>query len=307
MELNKLVAQMNVDASDIESRLRAARIEPIDLERLKAVQAVIAGVAEQATERFIECLLDEEETRPLFTAQHLERIRRLKPEHLRGMAAADFSPKYIQQRLELSLLYGKLHLRLRWFLGPFREMIRFVAAHVMAATSGEGLSALDYLKALDKVAVFDTSLMAETLVWQREQMVHREHELPLGLSMPVLRLRRGLLLLPLIGNIDDERIEALRDGMLRCIREERARVVILDITGVRVVDTYVAHHVVESAEAARMLGAEVILSGMSTDIAYTLARLGVDLPGIALVGDLEEALEHAHHVLADYRSCSPDD
>src|SRR5207248_5701002 len=95
------------------------------------------------------------------------------------------------------------------------------------------------------------------------------------LSTPVLQVRERLLILPIIGVIDTQRARQLTEQLLRSIRANRAKVVVIDITGVPVVDTPVANHLVQTVEASRLMGATVIITGLSAEIARTLVTLGV--------------------------------
>ena len=117
------------------------------------------------------------------------------------------------------------------------------------------------------------------------------------LSTPVLQVRDQLLILPIIGVIDSHRAQQLTEALLRAIRAHRARVVVIDITGVPTVDSMVANHLLQTAEAARLMGASSIITGLSADIAQTLVRLGVDASKLVTAGDLQSGLEEADRIL----------
>jgi rsbT co-antagonist protein RsbR len=121
------------------------------------------------------------------------------------------------------------------------------------------------------------------------------------LSIPILPVHEGVLVMPLIGHIDATRAERLVDDLLIAIEEQSARVVILDVTGVPVMDSQVANSVIQTARAARLLGAETVLVGVRPDVADTLARLAVDgaeglgevLGGMVTQRDLQEGVRYA--------------
>ena len=116
-------------------------------------------------------------------------------------------------------------------------------------------------------------------------------------STPVLQVRERLLILPIIGVIDPQRARQLTEQLLRGIRTNRAKVVVLDITGVPYIDSPVANHLVQTVEAARLLGAIVIVTGLSPEIAQTLVNIGVDLGKMNTVGDLQGGIEEAERLL----------
>jgi len=116
------------------------------------------------------------------------------------------------------------------------------------------------------------------------------------LSTPVIRVWDEILVLPLVGVVDTRRAQQIVRGLLEAIVETASTVAIIDITGVPVVDTRVAHHLLKTIEAARLLGTEVLLSGVSTHNAQTLVGLGVDLSGVVTKGTLLASLRLAFEI-----------
>jgi PAS domain S-box-containing protein len=119
----------------------------------------------------------------------------------------------------------------------------------------------------------------------------------LELSTPVLQLREGLLILPIIGILDSQRARQLTEQLLNSIRDNRAKVAVVDITGVAAVDSKVANHLLQTAEAARLMGAIVILTGLSPEVAQSLVSIGVDLGRLITVGDLQGGIIEADRLL----------
>jgi PAS domain S-box-containing protein len=119
----------------------------------------------------------------------------------------------------------------------------------------------------------------------------------LELSTPVLQLREGLLILPIIGILDSQRARQLTEQLLNSIRDNRAKVAVVDITGVAAVDSKVANHLLQTAEAARLMGATVILTGLSPEVAQSLVSIGVDLSRLITVGDLQGGIVEADRLL----------
>jgi rsbT co-antagonist protein RsbR len=128
-------------------------------------------------------------------------------------------------------------------------------------------------------------------------VIREQQEAIRELSTPVLQIRERLLLLPIIGVIDPLRARQLTEQLLRAIRTNRAKVVVIDITGVAAMDATVANHLVQTVEAARLLGATVIVTGLSPEIAQTLVNIGVELGKMKTVGDLQGGIEEAERLL----------
>ena len=139
--------------------------------------------------------------------------------------------------------------------------------------------------------------VAGNFVGERERVIRQQQEAIRELSTPVLQVRERLLILPIIGVLDGQRARQLTEQLLRGIRSYRAKVVVIDITGVPTIDSTVANHLVQTVEASRLMGASVIITGLSSDIAQTLVTIGVDLSKVNAVGDLQGGIEEAERLL----------
>lgn len=113
------------------------------------------------------------------------------------------------------------------------------------------------------------------------------------LSTPIIPVYNGVLVVPLIGRVDSARAQSLTEALLEAIAREQAEMVLLDITGVAVVDTSVANHLMQTARAAGLLGSQVVLVGISAEVAQTLVQLGLDLGQLVTLSNLQNGLEYA--------------
>lgn len=126
-----------------------------------------------------------------------------------------------------------------------------------------------------------------------EAMIEAQQRSLLELSTPAIQLMRGVVLMPLIGAIDGDRATQLITRLLETVSESQANVAILDVTGVPVIDTDVARHLLKAVAAAKMLGSDVILTGINPSGAQTLVQLGVDLSHVTTKGSLRSGVEEA--------------
>jgi rsbT co-antagonist protein RsbR len=154
-----------------------------------------------------------------------------------------------------------------------------------------------YEPAANRIAV----TVGVSFVEERERVIREQQEAMRELSTPVLQVRERLLILPIIGMLDASRARQLTEQLLGAIQSNRPRVVVIDITGVAAIDVTVANHLVQTVEAARLMGAGAIITGLSSKIAQTLVDLGVDLSMMQTVGDLPGGLEAAERLLRDDR------
>jgi rsbT co-antagonist protein RsbR len=139
--------------------------------------------------------------------------------------------------------------------------------------------------------------VAGSFVQERERIIREQQEAIRELSTPVLQIRDRLLILPIVGVIDPLRARQLTEQLLLGIRTNRAKVVVVDITGVPSVDAAVANALAQTVEASRLMGAEVIVTGLSPAIAQTLVTIGVDLSKLHATSDLQSGLEQAEGLL----------
>src|SRR5215213_2447431 len=150
-----------------------------------------------------------------------------------------------------------------------------------------------YEPAANRIAV----TVGVSFVEERERVIREQQEAIRELSTPVLQVRDRLLILPIIGMVDTPRARQLTEQLLAAIQASRAKVVVIDITGVATVDLTVANHIVQTVEAARLMGASAVITGLSSKIAQTLVDLGVDLSMMNTVGDLQGGLEEAERLM----------
>jgi rsbT co-antagonist protein RsbR len=138
---------------------------------------------------------------------------------------------------------------------------------------------------LDRLGLYTTEVYQKS---REEVIVHQQREM-LELSTPVVQLWQGVLGLPLIGTLDSARTQVVMENLLRSIVETGATIAVIDITGVPTVDTLVAQHLLKTVAAARLMGADCIISGIRPQIAQTIVHLGVDLNAVTTKATLADA------------------
>lgn len=138
---------------------------------------------------------------------------------------------------------------------------------------------------LDQLGLYTTEMYQRS----REEIIQRQQEELIELSTPVVKLWKGILAVPLIGTLDSARTQIVMESLLEKIVETSSTVAIIDITGVPVVDTLVAQHLLKTVAAARLMGARCIISGIRPQIAQTIVHLGVDLDNVDTKANLSGA------------------
>ena len=263
--LHELVAYLRERRSDLREEW-AARITEAQLLRVMAPEEVFSEVS-ALYDRYVDAL----ETGSIETLQAYAR---------------DLSERIIRRGVETDEVLGVVLL--------LRDVLAR-ALFVRYQNEPDRLNpVLDaYEPAANRIAV----TVGVSFVEERERIIREQQAAIRELSTPVLQVREQLLILPIIGGLDSQRARQLTEQLLQAIRATRAKVVVIDITGVGTIDITVANHLVQTVEASRLMGARAIVTGLSSGIAQTLVDLGVDLSMMRTVGDLQGGLEEAERLL----------
>jgi rsbT co-antagonist protein RsbR len=168
----------------------------------------------------------------------------------------------------------------------------------------DGLAAATWAASelIDKLGLYTTEIYQKN----REQIISRQQEELLELSTPVVKLWDGILALPMIGTLDSARTQVVMESLLQRIVETGADIAIIDITGVPTVDTLTAQHLLKTVTAARLMGAECIISGIRPQIAQTIVHLGVDLGAVTTKATLADAFRRALEMTRQRRAPNAD-
>ncbi|MEU3105696.1 STAS domain-containing protein [Streptomyces griseoflavus] len=171
--------------------------------------------------------------------------------------------------------------------GPVAELLRAESADAAAPEAAERMLALTLLMGTLRLVVMQTALSSG------QELIARQRQQLLEVATPVISLWEGVVAVPLIGTLDSARSQVVMESLLESIVDRGARYVILDITGVPTVDSLVAQHLLKTVDAARLMGAECIVSGIRPAIAQTIVHLGIDLGSVLTRASLADALAHA--------------
>ncbi len=284
--------------ADIARRTQFVDLRDDDLVRIANVSAVLRAHAARHAAVFFAYLARFPETRVLFAnGPLLEEAKRLKQDHLIAMMSGVYDAAYVEQRLRLARIYSDVGLEIGIFLGAYHGLMSSIGSDLMARRDISPEAAFHVFLSLKKVASFDMGIIIDSLLAHRERTIGLQQQAIRELSTPVLRLREGLLILPIIGVVDTHRARLLTEALLQAIRASSAKAVVMDVTGVAAVDSKVANHLAQTVEAAGLMGTQVIVSGISPDVARALVVLGVETSRFETHGDLQSAVDRAERLL----------
>lgn len=293
-----LMQEMGITDREVARRQAFLEFGKEDIGKLQDINALAADYADPIIDVFYRHLLSFEEARAFFpTPEVLERVKGAQKAYFRRLTQGNYDAAYIEDRLKIGAVHERIGLPVKLYLGMYSFYLRAVAAHLFKAHEDAPETALQAYLSLMKVVFLDIGLAIDTYIYRREQLIRQQQEAMRELPTPVLQVRERLLILPIVGVLESHRARQLTEQLLNSIGATRAKVAILDITGVPVVDSRVANHLLQTVSAARLMGATVILTGLSPSIAQALVALGVDLSPVKTTVDLQSGLEEAERLL----------
>ncbi|HCY61346.1 MAG TPA: transcriptional regulator [Oxalobacteraceae bacterium] len=292
-----LLESLNIDGQEILNRKDFLQFDDTDEARLTGINEIAARYADEVIEEFYKHLLSFEDMRAFFNdTKTLQRVKKAQKRYFMRLTEGNYDAEYIENRLHIGAVHERISLPIKSYLGMYNYYLRAVAVRLFDAYKSEPQRALDVFLSLTKLTFLDMGLAIETYIASRERTIGAQQDAIKELSTPVLPFRPGILILPIVGLIDSFRANQLTEQLLLAIRQNRAKIVVLDITGVPYVDSRVASHLVQTVEAARLMGAKAIVSGVSPEIALTMVSIGADLGRVETVGDMQSGIERAEQL-----------
>jgi len=213
-----------------------------------------------------------------------------------AMIDGNWAP-YLQEVRAQGIQYAKLGISfVAWYdiIAIYRELIR----QRLTELARDDLDRATLIgNGMNRMIDIAMSHLGEAYLSAKEQIIAQQQEAIRELSLPVLQVRERVLIVPLVGMIDSTRARLLIETLLGAIRDKRAHGVVIDVTGIPIVDTAVANHLVQCCDAASLMGTRVVITGISPDMARTLVSLGAKLPAAETLGDLQEGIEYVERAL----------
>lgn len=211
------------------------------------------------------------------------------------MLAAELGSNEQEQELWHKFLLLASSLTHNTDVSPLREAVCELVRKLGEATFGSKLQlVIDRIPSFPIMELLPLVLEACGQLRRDSEQAVRELQHALSeLATPIIRIWTDVLLVPLIGNFDGDRAQALSEKLLDRASATRAKVVIVDVTGVPMIETAVGGFLIEMFSAVKLLGAQVILTGIKPEVAHTLVKLGIDFRMVSIARDLEDALRQA--------------
>ena len=276
-----------------ESLLDKFGISPEDLALLKECGRVIGPKIDGVVDRFYEWLGAQPEFNVFFSSQDtVERVKKSQKLYWAGFFNGVVDQRYIDYRVHIGEIHAQRDMpNLIYFAAMLRFQLLFMEELMASELAAERRRPA--VRAFNKLLALDTYVTSDQIAQFAKRRVIESGKAMLAMSTPVTSIWDGILLLPLVGIVDSQRTQDIMEKTLTRIAESRARVFVMDISGVVTVDTAVANNFIRITQATRLMGCDCIISGISPSVARTLVELGADVGEVRTTATLRDALQLA--------------
>ncbi len=283
------------DPGHIDHRelLALYRISAEDLQRIRAFGVQAQQRMEELVERWYSWLEGLPDYQDFFSdPETLARVQRLQKDYWNVFMSAAVDDDYVARRVLVGEAHARIGLPLNTYFAGM-NMFQELFSEVVRDGEFEDSERQAALDAVVKLLHFDTAIVVDTYNHLVEQTLTAQSRSLMEMSTPVTQIWESLLLLPIVGIIDSHRARDIMNATLSKIAETQARIFILDISGVGVVDTAVANHLIKITRATKLMGCETTISGVSPAIAQTIVDLGIDVGEVKTTATMRDALADA--------------
>ena len=291
--VSSIISTSDTTFSTAEDARRLFNVTDSDLAALKLFGKSVAPKMDTFVKEFYVWLKTLAEYEVFFPDQVMvDHVKNLQQEYWQDVFNGYIDQSYIDRRQ----IVGEVHARIGLPLGIYFAAMNHAINLFSGTLRDPNMDADDYaagLIALQKISTMDTALVVDTYARINNEAAMTQSKAIMEMSTPVTQIWEGILLLPLVGLIDSKRAQDIMDASLDKIAETQARIFILDISGVGVVDTAVANYLIKVTKATRLMGCLSTISGVSPAIAQTITELGIDVGNVRTTANMRDALSLA--------------
>jgi rsbT co-antagonist protein RsbR len=281
-------------SEEMERTLDKFDLSRAEVDRVREVGRLLDSSFDRIVDDFYVWLSAHEEYRTFFgdNQRTLDRVKASQVTHWRVFFTANLDEAYFASRRHIGAVHAHIDLPNDIYYAGMNVSLRAILRQ-LRAISPPPPHLTDLEAAVTKLVFFDTYLVADEISRIQKDKLFLSSKSLMEMSTPVTPIWEGILLLPLVGIVDSARTQDIMNKTLAKISETRARMFVLDISGVGAIDTAVANQLIKITRATQLMGCESIISGISPAIARTLVELGVQVGDVKTTATLRDALELA--------------
>ena len=289
---------LKLDDDELQKRLAFFELTNEDFKRLAGLKSFAERWTHDITEGLYELIMGQPETRVFFPDQAtLTRVKKMQNTYFMGLFSGTCDLNYVRDRLRVGTTHERIGMAPKLYLGAYRRYLALIHQRLLEHFKGNTPEAAAALESIRKIIFFDMALAIDTYIAAYLETMTRHQAAIRELSTPVIKVYERILLLPIVGTVDTQRAHQIMETVLLQVVEQQAKVMILDIAGVPVVDTKVADHILKTTAAVQLLGAQTILTGISASVARTVVQLGVEITRMHTRAKLAEGIELALSII----------
>ena len=282
--------------STAEELLKLYNISDDDLRVIKAFGKHIIPKLENYVTSFYAWLRTQPEFEQFFSdPDKLAHVQKQQVVYWQEFFNARIDEEYMHKRRTIGEVHARIGLPLPVYFAAMNLSLRILSEEMY---NGK-LSEKDYgtaVRAVTRLMHFDTAIVVDTFMRLTSKTISEQSQALMEMSTPVTALWDSILMLPVIGIIDSKRSQDIMNAMLSKIATTQSKIIILDISGVAVVDTAVANYLIKITKATNLMGCECLISGISPAIAQTIVELGIDVEDVQTTATLRDALQIAFKI-----------
>jgi rsbT co-antagonist protein RsbR len=284
------------DSMNAEPLIELYEISSDDLDHIRALGEQLIPQMAGHVVSFYEWLETQPEFDQYFSDRDkLPRVQKMQEDYWTDFFQGHVDDHYVAKRRKIGMTHARIGLSLSVY---FVSMDKFLTIFINALDSKQSSDSKQgaSLHSMMKLMHLDISIVVDTFNRLTNKMLADQSRALMEMSTPVTAIWDDVLMLPIVGIIDSKRAQDIMNEMLTRIAETHSRVIILDISGVGVVDTAVANHLIKITKATKLMGCECLISGISPAIAQTIVELGIDVGSVKTTTTLKDALVIAFHL-----------
>lgn len=284
---------------DWEKRKKFVNFTEKDVQLLKDLSSFAKKYCDEVVDEFYKHLMAFEETKKFISDEAtLKRLQGTQKEYFLGLTSGDYGKEYLENRIRVGHTHQRIGLSPQWYMGAYSIYMELVIPRILEYMKSNPAKANKTILALYKIINLDQEIAISTYIALSEEVISRQSDEILEISTPVVKIWDGVVAAPIIGTLDSKRTQQFMERLLNAIVETNSLVALVDITGVPAIDTATAQHLIETINAVKLLGSQVVITGVRPAIAQTLVHLGINLQDIITRSSMAAGLRVALDILS---------
>ena len=300
LEPRQYMEILGMDERELQSRLAFFELKEEDFGLLASLKGFASTHTKEITDALYELILNHPESRTFFPDDTtIKHVKQMQNNYFLGLFSGVCDLKYVMDRLQVGIVHERIGMPPKLYIGAYRRYIHIITERIYKEFKQDQEKAAKAAATIRKIILFDMALAIDAYTAANLETMTRHQAAIRELSTPVIKVHDRILLLPIVGTVDTQRAQQIMESVLSRIIDEQAKVIIIDIAGVPVVDTKVADHLIKTTASVKLLGAQTILTGISATVARTIVQLGVDITSMHTATKLSDGIDRALDIVGN--------